>query len=467
MDLGTLSAHFWAAALPALKIGAVVVTILLVASGLALRWRSVVELVERLPLRRSHYDYRRIFQDYLERFNAITDRRELYPAILNAACRIVGAQGAALIIRDAKETFQIKAAYGIRPFTFRVEEVRGFFCWLEKERRIVTRRDLVTKKAHSAIKSEGLSYFVQFNAEACVPLFINDRLYGVINLGARRRGHYGAPTRDLLRLLSVQFATSIHNANLYQALLRQNRELKETATLKSQLLANLSHELRTPLTSIIGLSEMMAEGGDGPITEEQMQHLSHIRQAGVRLFETVTAMLDLSRIESDKLSLDVQKVNIGRLIEQVAQQTRPNKFTSLEIKVDDRTPGVYGDEARLRQVVKNLLDNAAKFTRRGKICIEASKSGEMLKIVVKDTGIGIAEDKQKVIFDGFRQVDGSATREHDGLGLGLTISKRLVEAHGGRMWLKSKIGRGSEFNFTLPLKPIALYTERPPRRAAS
>jgi signal transduction histidine kinase len=463
LDLGQISAHFWSAALPTIKVGAGAVGLMLAISGLALRWNAFLDLVGRITFRIFHhnqYDFRRIFLDCLERFNSIKDRRELYPAILDAVCRIVNASGASLLVRDSNDQFQIKASHGIRPFSFKLEEVRGFLGWMEERRGVVTRGDLVSNKKLSAVKGEGLSYFIQFNAEACVPLFINDRLYGVINIGARSKGFYGTQTRDVLKLMAVQFATSIHNANLYQALVRQNLELKETSCLKNQLLANMSHEFRTPLTSIIGMSELMAEGGDGPVNEEQIEHLSLIRQAGVRLYDTVSAMFDLSKLEADKFRLDVQKVNFGRLISQVAESVQLNDYTALDVKVDNTTPGVYGDEARLRQIMKHLLDNAAKFTKRGKIVVEAEKCGEMLKVKVRDTGIGIAEDKQKLVFEGFRQADGSTTREYEGLGLGLTISKRLVELHGGRMWLKSKMGRGSEFNFTLPLKPVIVFTDR-------
>ncbi len=463
LDLGQVSTHFWSAALPTIKLGAGAVVLMLAASGLALRWNAFLDLVGRITFRvfnHNQYDFRRVFLDCLERFNSIKDRRELYPAILDAVCRIVGASGASLLVRDSRDQFQIKASHGIRPFSFKLEEIRGFLDWLGENRGVVTRADLVSNKKLAAVRSAGLSYFIQFNAEACVPLFVNDRLYGVINMGAREKGFYGSQTRDVLKLMAVQFATSIHNANLYQALVRQNLELKESSCLKNQLLANMSHEFRTPLTSIIGMSELMAEGGDGDVNEEQVEHLSLIRHAGVRLYDTVSAMFDLSKLEADRFRLNVQKVNLSRLISRVADGIHLNKYTKLDIKIDESTPGVYGDEARLEQIMKYLLDNAAKFTRRGKIVVEAEKSGEMLKVKIRDTGIGIAEDKQKIVFEGFRQADGSTTREYEGLGLGLTISKRLVELHGGRMWLKSKVGRGSEFNFTLPLKPVIVFTER-------
>lgn len=457
MNLAQISMRFWTAAMPAIGICASVLGVLLLVSGVALRWRAIKCFVRRYIFGKPQYDYRRIFQDYLERFNSITDRRELYHAILAAACRIVGAAGASLVVRDANDRFQIKASCGIKPFTFDVEDARPFLTWLESHRRIVRRRDFVADKGLAIVKSDGLRYCVQFNAEVSVPLFVSDRLYGVINLGEQKGGCYDTETCDLLRLLAVQFATAIHNANLFQALLKQNLNLQEASKLKNQLLSNLSHELRTPLTSIIGLSELMAEGGDGVVNEEQVKHLLLIRQGGARLLELVSAMLDLSKLEANRMHLAVQKVNLGRMVTEVAENVHVKDGTSLEIKLNESTPGVYGDEQRLRQVIKHLLDNAIKFTSKGTISVDAEKCGEMLKISVCDTGIGIPKDKQKTIFEGFVQGDGSIERQHEGLGLGLSISRKLVELHGGRMWLHSKPGKGSEFSFTLPLKPIGVY----------
>ncbi|MBN1283079.1 MAG: HAMP domain-containing histidine kinase [Proteobacteria bacterium] len=457
MSLAQISMRFWMAAMPAISVIAPIIAALLAVMGCVLRWNEVSSLFRRFVLRRSRYDYRKIFQEYLERFNAITDRRELYPALLAAACRILSASGASLVIRDSSDRFQMKASCGLRPFGFDLASFASFLEWLESYRKIVTRKEFVSDKAVRAAKNDGLRYCVQFNAEACVPLFVSDRLYGVINLGERKKGGYDAETKDLLRLLAVQFATAIHNANLYQALIRQNRELQEAAHLKTQLLANLSHELRTPLTSIMGLAELMADGADGPLSEEQRGHLTLIRKGGERLLATVVSMMDLSRIEANKLELDVQKVNLRRLVSKIAEEIRLKRGLALENNLEDGTPGVFGDEKRLGQVIRHLLDNAVKFTDSGKISIGAKKCGEMLQVSIKDTGIGIPPEKQRAIFDGFVQADGGVTRSHEGLGLGLTISRKLVELHGGRMWLTSKVGAGSEFNFTLPLKPVGVF----------
>lgn len=459
MNIAQISSQFFTAAMPAIGAGVGIVGVLLAVSGCLLRWKMVCRFVRRFAFWQPQYSYRRVFSEYLERLGQITDRRELYPAILQAACRIVGASGASLIVRDSHDRFQIKASVGLRPFSFEMGEVKPFLEWLEKRRAIVARRDLVHSRALADIKSEGLCYFVQFGAEACIPLFVNERLYGIVNLGRRDVGHYDGETRDMLKLLAVQFATSIHNANLYQALLKQNLDLQETSRFKTQLLANISHELRTPLTGIIGLSELMGEGADGIVNEDQKKHLKLIRHSGVRLLETVTAMLDISKLEANRLGLNVQKVNVGRIVNGVAGEMRLNDDTKMELKISDDMPGVWGDEYRLKQIFKHLLDNAAKFTRRGKISVEAEKCGEMLRIKIKDTGIGIARENQKAIFEGFRQADGSSTREHEGLGLGLAISRKLVELHGGRMWLASEPGKGSEFSLTLPLKPVGIFTK--------
>lgn len=458
MSLAQITFELWTAASPVIYVAASIIGGLLAVSMVVLRGQALSSFVRRVVLRRPKYDYRRIFQEYIERFNSMEDRRELYTAILSAACRIVSASGASLIIKDTNNNLQMKATFGLKPFSFDVGEVRDFLSWIESRRQIVTRRDVMASGTLREVKGEALRWFVQFNAEACVPLFVGDKLYGIINLGGRKNGRYDPETRDLLKLLGVQFATAIHNANLYQALVKQNQDLQDAARFKNQILSNMSHEIRTPLTSIIGLSELMAEGGDGPVSDDQIKHLSLVRLAGKRLLDTMTSMLDLSKLEANRLGLKVQKVNVNRIVSQVASDVHPNDSTSLEIKLGEDTPGVYGDEDRLKQILKHLLDNAAKFTKKGKISVEAEKCGEMLKICVKDTGIGIEKEKQKSIFDGFRQCDGGITREYEGLGLGLAISKKLVELHGGRLWLSSKIGRGSEFNFTLPLKPAGVYT---------
>jgi len=455
--------QFWAAALPVVLFAAAGATFLFVICFAVYRWHRFAEMFRkawRYIVRNPQYDYDAIFQLYLQRFNAIKDRRELYQAILELSTRVVRADGASLLVKDARGSFSVRASHGTKPFTGDFSEVQQFITWLERRRELVTRRYLLHSKKCREIKIEGLRYCVQLNAEACIPVFIDGQLYALLNLGARLGGAYDSETRALLKLLTLQFATSIHNANLFQHLERQGAQLKQTKAFKTQLLSNLSHELRTPLNSIIGLSEMLAEGADGPVNSEQMTHLSMIRQSGTRLLDTVTAMLDLSKIEADRLELDVKHISLGHLVETASSNVKLSKSTKLVVDLKERLPSVYGDEQRLVQVLRHLLDNAAKFTKAGRITVEASKAGEMLKVCVRDTGTGIRREARNNVFDGFYQADGSHQRESEGLGLGLSISRKIVELHGGRMWFKSTLGKGSEFFFTLPLKPTSVkYNE--------
>jgi len=147
---------------------------------------------------------------------------------------------------------------------------------------------------------------------------------------------------------------------------------------------------------------------------------------------------------------------LHQIVSEVMPTLSLRKGIDLSIHLNPNTPGVYGDQEKIAQVFKHLLDNAMKFTKRGSVSVDAAKIGEMLRISVKDTGVGIPPEKRKKIFDGFVQGDGSETREFAGLGLGLTITKKIVELHGGRLWVSSKANRGSEFSFTLPLKPVGV-----------
>jgi len=456
VELVHVSAQFLSASMPIIWTSTGIVTGLLAIVGGLYRWNSIVRFVRRYLLLRPEYDYRRIFADYLDRVGLVKNLQELYSAILTATCRTVGARGASLLIRDGSGNFQVSATEGLSPFSFNIDQVKTFLSWVEKKRMVVTRSQLVESRSFAEIKSDGLRYCVQFNAEACVPLFLGENLYGILNIGTKRSGSFDRETRDLLRLLSSYFTSTIRNVDLNYTLMRQNFSLEQAMQLRGRLLSNLSHELRTPLNSIIGLTEILKEGVDGPLNEDQKNHISMIHQSGRRLLDTVNAIVDLSKIEANHLELNIQRVGLKRVISDVSESIQFNEATKLVIDIADDASSVYGDETRLRQVFWHLLHNAAKFTKRGKVTVCAMKCGEMLKVCVADTGAGIPEDKQEAVLKGFCQVDGGADREHEGLGVGLAISKRIVELHGGRFWFSSKLGKGSTFYVTLPIKPTGL-----------
>lgn len=268
-----------------------------------------------------------------------------------------------------------------------------------------------------------------------------------------------------------------------QTLENKNQELQQLDKLKDEFLANTSHELRTPLNGIIGIAESMVDGATGKLTEIQIQNLGMISQCGHRLSHLVNDILDFSKLQHKNIELQLKSVDIKSIIQivlNVSQAMVSNKNIQLINAVTPTLTPAFVDESRLEQILYNLIGNAIKFTENGKIEISAklvsSDSSEVLKqnrsqtyqqpasnnqaqiaITISDTGIGIPNDVIDRIFESFEQGDGSTSRKYGGTGLGLTITKQLVELHGGKIWVESEVGIGSKFTFTLPVAdtPVA------------
>jgi two-component system sensor histidine kinase BarA len=253
--------------------------------------------------------------------------------------------------------------------------------------------------------------------------------------------------------------------------------MQEADRIKSNFLATISHELRTPLTSVIGYSEMLLEGLAGPLNDEQREYVHTIMEKGDSLLQLISGILDVSRMESGSLQLRREPVDLRDVIGTAASALAPalkRKRLRLDVPGDGgESPCVVGDRDKIRQILMNLLGNAIKFTPDGgqiQVAVEvghlsredeserfgaSGESGEHVltpgvRMRVRDSGIGIAKEKQARIFEPFFQVDSSSTREYGGTGLGLTLVKNLVEAQGGRVWVESELGRGSIFTVTFP-----------------
>ncbi len=268
-----------------------------------------------------------------------------------------------------------------------------------------------------------------------------------------------SPSRlALVEAIGQQVGVAIENARAYKLTQKAMEEIREADRLKTQFLANMSHELRTPLNSIIGFSKVILKGIDGPITEQQMQDLTAIYNSGQHLLGLINDVLDLSRIEAGKMDLTFEdNVNLGEIIRSVMSTTVglvKDKPIQLHTRIAPDLPLVRIDSMKIRQVLINLLSNAAKFTEEGSITVEAETSPQGDEVIVRviDTGPGIATEDQAKLFQPFSQVDGSLTRKTGGSGLGLSICHHLVRMHGGRIDLHSELGKGSTFFFTLPVK---------------
>jgi PAS domain S-box-containing protein len=235
----------------------------------------------------------------------------------------------------------------------------------------------------------------------------------------------------------------------------KTREVEEANRLKSEFLAQVSHELRTSLNAIIGFSELMLEKVPGDINGEQKQCLEDILDSGQHLLNLINDVLDLSKIESGKVALQLENIALNEVIDSLRSTIIPvlaKRKQRLQVEVEEGLPVVHADRAKVKQVLFNLLSNAARFTPEGgKIKIEAGHLDGWCQVSVIDDGVGIRKEDQKKLFEPFSQLDNSPTKDKSGTGLGLKIAKQVVEKHGGCIWVDSEYGKGSCFTFTLPV----------------
>jgi signal transduction histidine kinase len=254
--------------------------------------------------------------------------------------------------------------------------------------------------------------------------------------------------------LADQVAVAVQHAQLYEELKATADRLTEVDRLKTAFLASMSHELRTPLNSIIGFSKIMLKGLNGPLTELQQEDMETIHKSGQHLLGIITNILDLTKIEAGHVELEREPMPLSPLLDE-AKTTLVllvrEKPIRVVLDVPAPLPCILGDGTRVRQVLLNLVANAAKFTQAGEIRIAAVASSHWVTVSVRDTGIGIPTDQYGAIFEEFTQVDNSYARQYEGTGLGLPITKKLVELHGGHIWVISQLHQGSTFSFTLPL----------------
>ncbi len=289
-----------------------------------------------------------------------------------------------------------------------------------------------------------------------VPMIARGRTVGVLAADNRvSRAPIPTHTVGLLQSFAAQAAVAVENARLFQEIQEKSQQLELASKHKSQFLANMSHELRTPMNAVLGYTDLILDDIFGEVPAPIRETLERIKTNGHHLLGLINDVLDLSRIEAGQLTLSLGNYSMGEVVQAVVSAVEPlaaGKKLALKAIVPADLPPGRGDERRLTQVLLNLAGNAIKFTDAGEVSIEARAADGAFVVAVSDTGPGISEADQERIFEEFQQADSSSTRRKGGSGLGLSISRRIVELHGGRLWVESALGKGSTFYFTVPLR---------------
>jgi signal transduction histidine kinase len=294
-----------------------------------------------------------------------------------------------------------------------------------------------------------------YRALLSVPLLREGQVFGSLSLNRHAPGEFPPEAVEVLKTFATQSALAIQNARLFREIADKSRQLEVASQHKSEFLANMSHELRTPLNAIIGFSEVLNERMFGELNDKQAEYLRDIHASGTHLLSLINDILDLSKVEAGRMELELSDFDLPAAMDNAVTLIRERasrKGVTVRIAVGEQVGMMRGDERKIRQVLLNLLSNAIKFTPEGgRIDVAAVPNGGSVEVSVRDTGVGIAPEDHEAVFEEFRQVGASAAKQ-EGTGLGLALARKFIELHGGKIWVKSQIGAGSTFTFTLPFQ---------------
>ncbi len=409
---------------------------------------------------------RRLFQDVEARVNELTiltriGRRlastleldEILNSVVDETLHATRASQASIALyREGEDALEVRVMRGFNPQTESnvlgtlIRAGEGLHGRLLETGEAVLVNEVVQDAGYREVLSST-------RAELIVPIKQGSLLLGALNLESPQPNAFSESDVRLIEAMADQMAVAITNARAYEAERQAVERMREVDRLKTQFLANMSHELRTPLNSVIGFSRVMLRGIDGPLTDMQSTDLTSIYNSGQHLLGLINNILDLSKIEAGKMELSIEPVNlvdVAKTVMSTALALVKDKAIRLEADVPQDLPIVMADQTRVRQIILNLVSNAAKFTEKGFIHLRMVPTPKEVLISVTDTGIGIPPDKLEHIFEEFTQVDASTTRRYGGTGLGLAITRSFAEMHKGRIWVESEVGVGSTFTFTLP-----------------
>ncbi len=366
--------------------------------------------------------------------------------------------GSIYVLDEENQQFHLQATYGMSEEMIAALSSERLDFRDSASRAVVERRAVVQiadLRTEPPSPTQEILLRSGYRALLVLPLLRADGVMGVLVVRRKEPGGFPSQTIEVLQTFAAQSVLAIQNARLFREIEEKGRQLQLASTHKSQFLANMSHELRTPLNAILGYTELILDNIYGEAPEKMRSVLERVQANGKHLLGLINDVLDLSKIEAGQLVLALGDYSIKDMVQGVYSAVEPlasNKKLGFRIAVPPDLPRARGDDRRLTQVLLNLVGNAIKFTDTGEVVINAAASNGSYTIAVRDTGPGISASDQVKIFEEFQQADNSQTRSKGGTGLGLSIAKRIVEMHGGRLWVESSPGNGSTFSFMVPLR---------------
>jgi signal transduction histidine kinase len=397
--------------------------------------------------------------DVSQAVNSTLDLETVLTTIVGRAVQLSRTDAGAIYVFDeARQEFRLRATYGMSEDMIvaitdrRIGTGDAHIGPAAVERRPIQVAD-IQDEPPSPVNDINLRE--GYRAVLIIPLLRPDHIVGALVVRRKSPGEFPQSTIDLLETFADQSVVAIQNARLFSEIEEKGKQLAVASQHKSQFLANMSHELRTPLNAILGYTELILDGIYGEAPEKAQAVLKRVESNGRHLLGLINDVLDLSKIEAGQLTLTLTDYSMKDVLYNVFSAVEPlanDKKLGFKVEAQPDMPKGHGDERRLTQVVLNLVGNAIKFTDNGEIMIKASAADGAYNLAVRDTGPGISEADQSKLFQEFQQADSSITKSKGGTGLGLAISKRIIEMHGGRIWVESRPGEGSTFSLTLPIK---------------
>jgi signal transduction histidine kinase len=389
---------------------------------------------------------------------SVADAQPVFDAIVASCQRLFGGLAVNLLLPEGDRLCRVARAsrgetggeLGPRDFPLDVRSVSGTCV---RQARVMAIADADAVAVDYPLTPE-LARAIGWRSGLFVPLVSEGTGVGCIGILRAEAGGFDPKEIALAQTFAEQAVIAIQNARLFREIQDKSRQLEIANQHKSEFLANMSHELRTPLNAIIGFSEVLIERMFGELNDKQDDYLKDIHSSGKHLLSLINDILDLSKIEAGRMELDVESFDVPAALANamtLVRERAQRHGIALGLEVAPEVAEIRADERKFKQILLNLLTNAVKFTPDGgRVDVHARLADGVLEVAVADTGIGIAPEDQAAVFEEFRQVGRHYTNKQEGTGLGLALTKRFVELHGGTLTLESAPGHGSTFTFTLP-----------------